>query len=167
LEYTVNVTKSGTYDIVLRASTDGDGKTISLSADGVSLANDVAVTNTAGWQEWTDVIVENVQLQAGEQVLKLTIGTVDYVNLNNITFTLQGDPVTIQLKTGWNLIGYPFTTSTTIEDALSSISENLLFVKDNDGYYDANSTPTLNSLIELQYGKGYYVKVDADCELEW
>jgi hypothetical protein len=168
LEYTVNVTKSGTYDIVLRASTDGDGKTISLSADGVSLANDVAVTNTAGWQEWTDITIPDIELQSGEQVLRLTIGDNDYVNLNYMTFIYHDIPLEpIQLTAGWNLIGCPLDGATEIPIALSSIWENIESVKDMDNFYLKGQTVFLNTLQTLNWGHGYLVKVSVDCELTW
>jgi alpha-L-fucosidase 2 len=168
VEYTVNVEHAGTYDIILRASTDGDGKTISLTTDGVSLANDVAVTNTAGWQEWTDITIPDIELQSGEQVLRLTIGDNDYVNLNYMTFIYHDIPLEpIQLTAGWNLIGCPLEGSTPIQDALSSIWDNVEVVKDMDGFYNKSQSIYLNSLNNVDWGKGYLIKVNTDCELTW
>ncbi|MFW5850985.1 MAG: endo-1,4-beta-xylanase, partial [Bacteroidota bacterium] len=108
LEYTVDVQTTGMYDITFRIACEGDDRTVSLESENTMLAEDVAIPNTDGWQTWTDVTVENVELQAGEQVLRLTIGDVDYVNLNYMTFTLQEEPVqTFELISGWNLIGCP------------------------------------------------------------
>lgn len=96
-EYTVDVKTSGIYGVTIRASCNGDDRTVTLESDGQVIAKDIAIPNTGGWQEWTDVVVEGLELQAGEQVLKLTIGATDYVNLNSITFvrTSQGPEVTI------------------------------------------------------------------------
>jgi len=168
LEYTVNVEKTGRYDIVLRASADGDGKTISLSTNGVTLANEIEITNTSGWQEWTDITIPDVELEAGEQVLRLTIGETDFVNLNYMTFNYHDIPVDpIQLTTGWNLIGYPFDGETNIETALMSIWDYVEQVKDLDGFYSKSQPEFLNSLVNLKWGDGYLVKVNADCELKW
>jgi len=166
-EYTVKVEKSGVYTLSLRAASDGADKTVSLSMDGKNLATDIEIPNTEGWQAWEDVIIENIQLEAGEQVLRLTIGDANYVNLNTLSFTLEEEPVAIQLTKGWNLIGYPFNGSEAVQDALSSIISNLTYVKDADGFYSASGEAELNTLTELQYGRGYFVKVDADCELTW
>lgn len=258
VEYTVSVASSGVYNLLIRSACNGDDRTISFAMDNEDITGNIAIPNTEGWQAWTDIEINDIELQAGEHVLKLLIGDVDFVNLNYIVFeqveippvvnitapsdqseffanesvtisatatsenasivdvryyandellgannsspysfiwenmdegsyiirveaednsglissdeitvTINTAPIVHQLKTGWNMIGYPLTDNAAVEDALSSIMDNLLYVKDNDGYFDANGTPTLNSLTELEYGKGYYVKVDADCELEW
>jgi poly(3-hydroxybutyrate) depolymerase len=88
LEYSVDVQKLGLYDISFRVAASGDSRTISLSMDDKALATNVAIPNTAGWQTWQTVTVKNVTLQAGKQILRLTIGATDYVNINYVTFTL-------------------------------------------------------------------------------
>jgi len=167
IEYTVDVKTAGTYSITLRVASEGAGKTVSLAMDGTDIATNIEIPNTGGWQAWADVAIDSVQLSAGEQVLRLTIGNADYVNLNYITFTVQEEPIAISLKKGWNIIGYPSKKSASVETALSSIIDKLLFVKDNDGFYDANGDDKLNTLTQLKWGKGYFVKVNTDCELTW
>jgi len=88
LEYSVDVTTQGTYDIDLRVAANGDDRTLSLSMDGVSIASEVAIPNTGGWQAWQTVKIKNVTLTAGKKVLRVTIGSVDYINLNYVTFLL-------------------------------------------------------------------------------
>lgn len=88
LEYSVEVEKPGTYNLAIRAACNGAGRTVSVSMDGVDIAADVAIPNTAGWQTWQTVTVNNVNLKAGKQIMRLTIGATDYVNLNYVTFTL-------------------------------------------------------------------------------
>jgi Carbohydrate esterase, sialic acid-specific acetylesterase/Carbohydrate binding module (family 6)/Bacterial Ig domain len=88
LEYSVDVQKLGLYDVSFRVAASGDARTISLSMDDKALATNVAIPNTAGWQTWQTVTVKNVTLQAGKQILRLTIGATDYVNINYVTFTL-------------------------------------------------------------------------------
>lgn len=86
LEYTVNVAAAGTYNVTFRVACSGDARTLSLQAKGVTIAKDVAIPNTTGWQTWTDVVVNNITLDAGVQILRLTIGATDYINLNYMTF---------------------------------------------------------------------------------
>lgn len=86
LEYTANVVTAGVYTATLRVACNGDGRTVSLSSNGTTIASNIAIPNTAGWQTWTDVKV-NVTLAAGVQVLRLTIGATDYVNLNYMSFS--------------------------------------------------------------------------------
>jgi len=87
LEYTVNVAASGMYNVTFRVACNGDSRTLSLQTNGVTIVNNLAIPNTAGWQTWSDVTVNNIQLTAGVQILRLTIGATDYVNLNYMTFT--------------------------------------------------------------------------------
>ena len=79
LEYTVNVAAAGKYDLSFRVACANDGRTISLSANDVLVAKDIAIPNTTGWQKWEDITVPNISLDAGTQVLRITIGALDYV----------------------------------------------------------------------------------------
>ncbi|MFO7867791.1 MAG: endo-1,4-beta-xylanase [Bacteroidales bacterium] len=168
LEYTVNVTTSGTYDITIRAACNGDGRTFSLSTDETIIADAVAVPNTEGWQEWIDITIPDVELSAGEQVLRFTIGETDYINLNYMTYTLQEEPSqTFELISGWNLIGCPLEETTNVETALQSIWTYVDMVKDMDGFYLKSNQAELNSLNELSWGKGYLIYVSQDCTLTW
>lgn len=74
---------------------------------------------------------------------------------------------TIDLEAGWNLIGWPFSDSTEIETALSSIWDRVLIVKNNDSYYDISQPGFLNTLETLNWGNGYQIKVTENCELTW
>ena len=87
LEYTVNVAMTGSYKLDLRVACNGDGRTVSLAMDGTDLTGMVAIPNTAGWQTWQTVTVNNVALTAGQHVLRLTIGATSYVNINYMTFS--------------------------------------------------------------------------------
>jgi len=73
----------------------------------------------------------------------------------------------ILLQKGWNLIGYPFHSTQTIQDALSGIIDNVSVVKNMTGFYDTSVSPNLNSLSEFTFGKGYCIYVSEDCELIW
>lgn len=89
LEYTVDVAAAGKYDIDLRVACNGTGRTISLAMDATTIANNISIPNTTDWQKWETISVKGITLAAGKQVLRLTIGSTDYVNLNYITFTSQ------------------------------------------------------------------------------
>lgn len=93
LEYTVNVASAGKYNINIRVACSGTGRTISLKAKGVDIATNIAIPNTGGWQTWQDLAINDVTLEAGEQIIRITIGATDYVNLNYMTFTTVA-PVT-------------------------------------------------------------------------
>lgn len=88
LEYTVDVAVPGAYSIDIRVACNGDGRTISLDMGSKSMAKDIAIPNTGDWQGWKTITVNNVNLVAGKQVMRLTIGETDYVNINYITYKL-------------------------------------------------------------------------------
>lgn len=169
-EYTVNVAAAGTYNLTIRAASNGAGRTVSLSAKGVDVAKDIAIPNTEGWQTWQDVVVKDVKLDAGVQVLRLTIGATDYVNLNYMTFTATNvvtPTISVQLKAGWNLIGCPIEGSTALASALASIWPQVEAVKNYDSLYLTTNATMLNTLTSLSYGIGYMVKVSTACKLDW
>lgn len=85
LEYSVNVVSDGAYDINLRVACNGTGRTINLQIGDVTI-NNIAIPNTTGWQTWQTVVVEDVQLTAGEKIVKLTVGATSYVNINHLEF---------------------------------------------------------------------------------
>ena len=86
LEYTVNVANTGKYDLDIRVACDGTGRTLSVDIDSVSIAKDVAIPNTAGWQVWQTITVKGINLTAGPQIMRLTIGAQSYINLNYVEF---------------------------------------------------------------------------------
>jgi len=168
LEYTVNVETAGTYDLAIRAAGENSDRTISLSANGTDIATDILMPNTGGWQKWKDTLVENILLDAGEQVIRLTIGANSYINLNYMTFALHGMPAEpMPLKIGWNLIGCTIDSKAEIATALSSIWEYVESVKSDDAFYSKSQPAFLNSLDTLEWGMGYAVYVSQNCELNW
>jgi len=86
LEYAVNVASTGNYDLDFRVACSGTGRTVSVSMDGTTIANNVTIPNTAGWQTWQTVTLKNIPLTAGQKVMRLTIGATDYVNVNYVEF---------------------------------------------------------------------------------
>lgn len=90
LEYTVNVAAAGTYNIELRVAVDGDGRNLKIEMDGVNISGNVELPNTGGWQTWTTVTVNDVELTAGEHVMRITFNA-DYMNLNFIEFKMPAE----------------------------------------------------------------------------
>jgi hypothetical protein len=77
--------------------------------------------------------------------------------------TVYGDYGTstiIQLKAGWNLVGYPAQTSKSVTDSFSGVSQFLSC----EGYSasDAYRLTTLAGSYMMKPGEGYWVQVSAD-----
>ncbi|HEX9666458.1 MAG TPA: carbohydrate-binding domain-containing protein [Thermodesulfobacteriota bacterium] len=87
LEYTVSVTSSGTYRIEARVASEESGNVFRIKFNGVDKTGAIGVPNTGGEQSWQTVTVEGVQLNAGEQVMRIEMDTGGF-NLNYVNFVL-------------------------------------------------------------------------------
>lgn len=86
MEYTLTVTESGTYDIEIRVASPQSGGSLNVYFDGVKVG-DIDVVSTGGWQSWRSAWIRDVPLQAGAQVMRLSVGRRGDFNLNRLTFT--------------------------------------------------------------------------------
>jgi hypothetical protein len=86
LAYTVQVQTSGIYSAAFNVAAQSAGGQIFVLVDGqgVSFVN---IPATGGWQNWQNVILENINLTAGTHKLTLRFYTGNF-NLSNIDFTL-------------------------------------------------------------------------------
>ncbi|MFL6253966.1 MAG: carbohydrate-binding protein [Pyrinomonadaceae bacterium] len=76
LEYTVEVTAAGTYDLGVRvASGNGGGGTFHVDVDGNNVTGAMSVPNTGAWQSYQTVTRTGVTLTAGLHLLRLSLDT--------------------------------------------------------------------------------------------
>ncbi len=85
LEYTVDVTKSGFYDLDIRLAANGDGRTMHIEMDNVDITGAIAVPNTAGWQTWQTFTLPKVNLTQGTHIMKVAFDA-NYMNFNYLEF---------------------------------------------------------------------------------
>lgn len=85
LEYTIDVSASGTYDLDLRVAKDGDDGMMHIEIDGVDVTGDIDVPNTGAWQVYNTVTIEDINLTAGEHVIRVVFDT-QYTNFNWMEF---------------------------------------------------------------------------------
>ena len=83
LEYTVRIQEAGKYDIVCRTGSPNDGAKLHVEFDGVNKTGTLHVVNTGDWQNYTHLIRNGVQLEAGVQKMKVVIENSGF-NLNYI-----------------------------------------------------------------------------------
>lgn len=84
------------------------------------------------------------------------------------TLTKTGSPTSkqsVQLRQGWNLIGFPFNETKDIMTVIAPISDKVEYVKNFDGFWQPDNP--VNSITNFQPGIGYFIKVNADCSLVW
>lgn len=73
----------------------------------------------------------------------------------------------IVLQKGWNILGSPLAVSTPLNIALQEIWDKVESVKDYETYYYRSNPEYLNTLLNLEKGRGYLIKVDEQCEINW
>ncbi|MBC7391013.1 MAG: carbohydrate-binding protein [Opitutaceae bacterium] len=158
LEYTVNVASSGNYNLNLRVACNGDGRTVNLSMDGSPIAGNIAIPNTTGWQTWTNKTMNNIPLTAGQHVLRLTIGTSSYVNINYLTFSsiitgLEEKSVesSLQLFPNPSLDGYFYLGLTAQWQVYNAMGE--LILQGNDNKVNLSDYASGVYFLETKYGK--------------
>ncbi len=83
LEYTVNVQKTGKYDIVCRTGSPWDSGKLHVEFNGENKTDTLKVVNTGDWQNYTHLIKKRAHLQAGIQKMKVVIEDGGF-NLNYI-----------------------------------------------------------------------------------
>lgn len=71
----------------------------------------------------------------------------------------------IQLKMGWNLIGFPYSVSKDISTVIAPISNKVEYVKNFDGFFQQGAT--VNSITKFIPSVGYFIYVNEDCMLVW
>ncbi|MEM9680710.1 MAG: glycosyl hydrolase, partial [Bacteroidota bacterium] len=100
LEYTINVTNPGLYKVTMRyaSGNNAGGGPFWFEREGVKISNDINVSFTGtDWNVWQDIVTEDVNLIAGEQVIRVSVGEGGF-NLGRMTFeyTRPADnPVTV------------------------------------------------------------------------
>ena len=77
LLYTVNVTKTGKYNLDLRVASPDDGKTLQVEMDGENLTGPVTIPNTGGWQNWETTSVLDLDLTQGQHKMRILFNS-DY-----------------------------------------------------------------------------------------
>jgi len=88
MDYTVNVATEGDYSVVALAGAVDAGRTIELSSCDTSLGT-LAIPSIADWGTVSMSDPVTIHLGAGIQVLRVTVGSSDYLDLDALSFTLE------------------------------------------------------------------------------
>ncbi len=115
LEYTVNVPITGLYNLTFRVASNVGGSKFRLEQDGVNKTGSVNVNSTGGWQNWSDVNINNINLTAGTRVLRIFVEQGEF-NINS--FTTSSIPLSVSTDTK-----IPMTKSTNYE--ISYLNNNV------------------------------------------
>jgi len=91
LEYTVDVVEGGVYDVEVRVASAAGGGTLHVELDGVDITGPLSFPSTGGWQIWTTIRAEDVEVNPGLQNLRLAIDAGEF-NVNWISIDVPAPP---------------------------------------------------------------------------
>ena len=91
LDYSINVTVAGTYDITLRDAVNTGTSSVQLSLDGVALGGPLSLPASGGWQNWTNTTLHGISFTPGLHTLREATLVGGY-NLNYIDVELPATP---------------------------------------------------------------------------
>ena len=80
----------------------------------------------------------------------------------DVSFEIEGEVpagVSIAVKEGWNLLGYPKENGVALADELNSLDSTLLQIKNLTDSYDPQLPEFLNTLTTMTPGLGYWLQV--------
>jgi arabinoxylan arabinofuranohydrolase len=118
LDFCVNVSTAGTYNVNARVASPNTGGQFQLKI-GATVLTTMNVTNTAGWQTWT-TINSTVNLSAGTQTIRLLIVTGGF-NINWIQFSQAvSAPVISSATTASGMVGSAFSYTITASNSPTS-----------------------------------------------
>ncbi len=73
VNYTVNVTKTGTFNLDTRVASAFNGASFHVEVDGKNVTGSLKFLNTGSFQKWATVRKGGISLTAGKHTLKLVI----------------------------------------------------------------------------------------------
>ncbi len=85
MQYSVNVTQSGFYNIEVRIASDGGNGSFHFSSGSADISEVIQIPNTNGWQNWTTVLVPNVFLDKSDTKLRFYADQAGF-NLSSFSF---------------------------------------------------------------------------------
>ncbi len=106
LNYTVNLSKTGTYQFDLRAanSSKTSGK-VHLDVDGVNVTGSMSISGTGGSQTWKTFSKTGIKLSAGQHVLELAVDSsgmnFNWLKLTNTSVTKPTTQTTNLSSLNW------------------------------------------------------------------
>jgi len=89
LQYAIDITEAGHYNIELITAAAYKGGEISLWVNGAKKVSNIDLPTTGGWEKWDDNLVKNIELPLGKVKLKIYI---EAEGSNLKSFKLSYDP---------------------------------------------------------------------------
>lgn len=95
IEYTVNVSQSGTYTVVAEVASEVVNGAFSITFDKNNASTNFSTPNTGNWTAFQDITSNTeIELEAGEQQMRLNITNGNPFNVDRLIFNLETVSVT-------------------------------------------------------------------------
>ncbi|PLX12379.1 MAG: endo-1,3(4)-beta-glucanase [Marinilabiliales bacterium] len=90
LEYTIYVQEAGYYSLNFRyaCGNQSGGGPFDIESDNVIIAQNISVSYTGDWDNWSNKTINNVALKSGKQILRLYFNNGE-LNLGEMNFTYE------------------------------------------------------------------------------
>ncbi len=149
VDYTVDVTESGGYNLTLYVASQSGGGQISVYVNGSKVAGPVAVAATGGWYSWKELsLKDTIEMSAGSQELRLVFEqggfNLQQFRLDNVS-SIGGpgaQPESFRLEQNYP---NPFNPGTSIEFFIASPGRVVFEVFDIRGRKVESRTLTYDS----------------------
>lgn len=172
LEYTVEVQRTGLYQFEIRFASASTGGSFHIEFAGTNVTGTVQGDATGDWHAWNSIIVRNVSLSAGTQVMRFVTESSGF-NLNYFTVSsLTVDPPHITLTSPADGTEFAFGEyihlAATAADSNGTIS-TVKFYADEVKIGEDSNAPWEFTWQQAQPGK-YDVRgkaIDSDGEEAW
>lgn len=87
LEYSVSVDSTTTYRLDTRIASESGGGEFHIELNSTDVTGSITVSSTGGWQDWTTLRTEDIELTAGDYILRFAVDKGGF-NLNHFAFYL-------------------------------------------------------------------------------
>jgi parallel beta-helix repeat protein len=91
LAYTVNVSKTGSYQAIVAGTTPVEGGKLHITVDGVNVTGTIVIHRTGGWESYEHFASAPFHLRRGRHLLKVVMETGNF-NLDYIDYALTRTP---------------------------------------------------------------------------
>ncbi|WJJ95707.1 carbohydrate-binding protein [Algibacter luteus] len=98
-KYTVQINETGAYKATFKVASQESGGEFYLSLDDQAITNNLTVSSTGGWTQYTIFEVPDVLLTAGIHSLKLHFSNDIPFNITSMSFEKTGEVVDVTLNT--------------------------------------------------------------------
>ena len=154
LEYTVDVEETGSYEVVATVASQDGGGAFTVSVENGDEA-DFSVPSTGGWETFTEV-TSYINLEAGEQFLRLTIDKTPAFNVDKLVFT-RSTGVHSQQNLRPQLFPNPATSILYLSQSVDKINHAVIRSLEGKTIKHITANELISGIDVSHLQQGYYI----------